>query len=346
MPSFAGCRVAPYSPATTSGRTRGGDPRGSRTAIALSPDATSTRRPLLAVIGTISGVLLGGVLLTSAYSKAIDPRGFGESMVRDGLMPAVLAFAAAVLVIAIEAGVGVALVAAIRRPLVLTIATVMMTGFLGLAVWTWLDPPAEASGCGCFGNLMQQTPGQKAALNVGFLLLALGAWIGRPRGLSARWLAVPAPAFTGALAFALAAPGLPIDGWPGATTLSVGARADALGLVDSIPELDSGSHLVLLVDRADERTRLDIARVNEALALVGGPVSVWGLAEENPELEMEFFFAAGPAFDVRSAPYPAVKPLYRALPRAFTVEDGIVTRVWDAIPSEADLSALAEGRQP
>ncbi len=298
-------------------------------------------------IGTLAGIALGAVLLLSFYTKALDPKGFAEQMARDGLLGETLATPAALAVIAVEAALGLALVLGLRHPLILSIATLMMIGFFGLAAWQWAYPPEDPSSCGCFGNLVQQTPAEHTAVNGLFVLLAFAAWLGRPLFASRRWwAAVPIAGFLGALGFSAAAPALPLDEWPGATRLKPGVAVAELRVDEVIPELQDDAHLVLLIDRADEGTRLEIARVNEQLALAGGPVTVFGLAEENEELEAQFFWTAAPAFDVRGAPYGLLKPLYRSLPRAFAVEDGVVAKVWNGLPDDDELAAMAEGRVP
>jgi len=292
--------------------------------------------------GAGAAMALGLVLLLSAWTKAVDPAGFAAQIVREGLLPQALARPAALLTIAIEAALGAALAAGRRTRPVLALSTLLMIGFWGLAGWQFFFPPEDPSNCGCFGNLIQQTPGTHWAVNSLFLMLAGLAWIGSGTARRRRAAPVLGAAFAIAAAFSLAAPKLPIDGWPGVTRLVPGAEVAELGLTDVIPELASGEALVLLIDRADEATRLAIPRVNELLALRGGPVRVFGLAEENEQLEAEFFWAAGPAFDVRGAPYGVIKPLYRRLPRSFLVRDGKVVRVWNEIPDEATLAALAE----
>ncbi|MDH3285208.1 MAG: hypothetical protein OEQ13_10740 [Acidobacteriota bacterium] len=298
-------------------------------------------------VGTVAGIALGAVLLFSAYAKALDPKGFAAQIARDGMLDASLATPAALVVIALEAALGLALVLGLRHPLVLSLATAMMIAFVGLAAWQWAYPPADPSTCGCFGNFVEQTPAEHTGMNGLFVLLALAAWLGRPLFASRRWwLAVRLAGCAGAMGFSAAAPALPIDDWPGATRLKPGISVADLRVDEIVPELQDDTHLVLLIDRADEETRLDIARVNEHLALVGGPVNVFGLAEENEELEAQFFWTAAPAFDVRGAPYGLIKPLYRSLPRAFVVRDGVVVEVWNGIPGDEQLVALAEGRLP
>ncbi len=314
-------------------------PEGARNGTGIPASARWSR-----MIGTLAGILLGLVLLASAWTKGVDPAGFAEQIVRLGLLPPGLATWGGILVIGLEAALGLALVAGLRRPPILVAVTLMMAGFVAITAWEFVHPLEDYSSCGCFGNLVQRTPGQALAEDIGFLVLAGLSWLGRPtRPARLRWALVPA-GFAAGVALALLAPSLPLDDL--ATRLRPGTTVASLRLDEIIPELQEGTHLVLLLDRADETTRAEIPRVNEHLALVGGPVDVFGLAEENEELEVEFLWTAGPAFDVRGAPWSLLKPLYRKLPRSFLVRDGVVVRVWNGIPPDEDLDRLASGKVP
>ncbi len=298
------------------------------------------------LLGLVASLLLSAVFFVSVWTKALDPAGFSQQLVRDYGTPAALASTTALLVIGLEAAVAFGLLGARRLP-VLALATVMMAGFFGLSAYQYFYPPEDPSSCGCFGNLIQQSPLQHMLSNALFTALAALSWLAldrNPRFPGWRW-AFPASGFLLAVAFSLAAPSLPIDNL--ATRLHVGTEVAEWRIDEIIPELQDGESLVLLIDRADEQTRLDIARVNELLAMnPDSPVQVFGLAEENEELATEFFWTAGPAFDVRGAPWGVIKPLYRHLPRSFLVKDGKVTRIWEGIPDEADLQALADGSMP
>ncbi len=303
-----------------------------------------TRSRATAIVGTVSAVLLGLVLIFSAWAKALDPEGFAQLIVERGLMPAALAYWAGVAVIAFEAALGVCLVLNLRRPLVLVPAALLMLFFLALSAWTYLYPSQEASSCGCFGNLIASSPGQALARDAVLSGLALLAFLGRPRELRSGWrtlLAAAAALVFGA--FALAAPSLPLDDL--ATRLKPGVTIASLRIDEIIPELQDGTRLVLLLDRADEPTRAAIARVNEKLALAR-PDAVFGMAKKDDALANEFQWTAGPAFEVRDAPQSMLKPFYRRLPRSFLVEDGTIVKVWNGIPGDDVLGALAEGRTP
>jgi hypothetical protein len=306
----------------------------------------SAARRSARIVGVLASIALAGVLLFSTWAKGLDPHGFADQMVRDGMLSEGLAFPAAVAIVALEAGLAFGLLFA-RRFLVLAGSTLMMGGFFGLALYQYLYPPTDPSSCGCFGNLVLQSPGQHLFVNSLFVVLALMAWLAwdRRRDVSkARWV-IPAVGLVLGGALSLAAPSLPVDNL--ATQLKPGVEVGTLRVDEVLPEIQVGTHLVLLIDRADEQTRQDIARVNQVLAMApDSEAQVFGLAEENEQLAMEFFWTAGPAFDVRGAPWSLLKPLYRTLPRSFLVEDGEVTHVWSRIPSEETLQQIAEGRLP
>ncbi|MCU0231832.1 MAG: hypothetical protein MUC67_10715 [Acidobacteria bacterium] len=291
-----------------------------------------------------AGFLLVLVLLFSAWAKALDPEGFAQLIVERGLMPAALAFWAGIAVIAFEAALGAALAVNLRRPVVLVPAALMMFFFLALSAWTYVYPSKEASSCGCFGNLIASSPGQALARDVVLVALALLSFLARPRRPAGGWRAALAGlAAVGFGAFAWAAPALPLDNL--ATRLKPGITAASLRIDELIPELQDGTRLVLLLDRADEATRAEIARVNEKLALAR-PDAVFGLAKQDDALANEFQWTAGPAFEVRDAPQSMLKPFYRRLPRAFLVDNGQIVKVWEQIPGDEVLLALAEGRSP
>jgi hypothetical protein len=307
---------------------------------------TSLARRSAWIVGVLCSIALAGVLLFSTWAKGLDPHGFADQMVRDGMLSQGLAFPAAVAVVALEAAFALGLLFA-RRFVVLAGSTVMMGGFFGLALYQYLYPPTDPSSCGCFGNLVLQSPGQHLFVNSLFVLLALGAWLAWDRRRDfpkSRWV-IPAVALVLGAALPLAAPALPVDNL--ATQLKPGAEVGNLRIDEILPEIQVGTHLVLLIDRADEQTRQDIARVNQIVAMApDSEAQVFGLAEENEQLAMEFFWTAGPAFDVRGAPWSMLKPLYRTLPRSFVVQEGEVTHVWNKIPSEETLRKIAEGRLP
>ena len=233
-----------------------------------------------------------------------------------------------------------------RRVIVLGLATLMMFAFTGLAAWNVVNPPENPESCGCFGNFVQQDPVQHLWTNIALFALSLLAWLGRNKAANSRsCFLVAIAAGVAGLAFTIAAPSLPIDEWPGVTVLEPGAEVAELPIEDLIPELYEGRHLVVILDRTADRAPDDVARLNEKAVFEEG-LSVHGIAEDDPELEAQFLFTAGPAFPISGAPWGMMKPLFRTLPRSFLVEDGTVLEVWNGIPDDATISSIAEGSRP
>lgn len=295
------------------------------------------------MLGPVAARFLGLVLLVAAYAKAIDARGAAAHL-RDMLpVPAELAYPAALAVIAFETGLGAALLADPRSRRILLVGNATFLAFVAVVAWQLVRPNGAAA-CGCFGQLLERTPRQALYEDLGLAGLSGLAWLGGPAPPGAR---LPWAGVLGACAgvvFALAAPWLPLDDQ--ATALAPGVAIEATRLDRVIPELRTGRHLVLLLDRADPTTRARIPDLNARLALPRGGTPVWGLADDNPDLAAAFLWSAGPAFEVRSAPPRLLRRLYRTLPRSALVEGGRVVATWSGFPPDAALAALARGELP
>jgi hypothetical protein len=295
------------------------------------------------LVGGLAARLLGAVLLLAAYAKAIDPQGFAIA-IRDVLpMPHALASVGALALVAFEAALGAALLSGARHPGILVVTTGTFLAFTAVVVWQ-LVRPGDPGACGCFGQLLERTPWQAFWEDVGFVALSGLAWLGRPAAPGAPPWRIPALA-TGAFAgLAAFAPWLPLDDH--ATALAPGVTVASTRLDEVVPELRTGRHLVLLLDRADPATRARIPDLNARLALPGGATTVWGVAADDRALATEFMWAAGPAFEVRGAPPTMLRRLYRMLPRSALIEDGRVVATWTGFPPDPALSALARGESP
>jgi uncharacterized membrane protein YphA (DoxX/SURF4 family) len=318
-----------------------------------------------ALIGTAAGCVLGGVLLVAAWAKALDPAAFAQQIHADGLDRLLPASAVALLALALEAGLGVALALGVRRLWVLAPAALLVTSFLGLTgrAW-WLDAhgkadPAAAS-CGCFGNLVQRTPAEAFWQDLTMLALpAALAFAGRNRNGPR----VPPVRATLAVAFAVAAPvfawrapDLPLDdlatrlkpgvrigdlctgggrggngGATGGGSGGAGGESGAVCLDSVAPELARGNHLVVLDDLDDPLLAKAVGSLN-AYADAPGAAAVWVLTASDARRQRLFFWKWGPAFKIVEAPAPLLRPLYRRLPRSFAVQDGKVTATFSGLP--------------
>ena len=322
--------------------------------------SSPSRSRLARALGYAGALVLGALLLVAAYAKAIDPNAFAEQIRAEGLDAGLSASTLALCGIAVEVALGALLVLGVRRLWVLVPAALLVGFFLfltGRGYWRFAHGtlPADAS-CGCFGNLVERTPAEAFWQDAALLLPALAlAFVGRSRARGDSQPAQPwgraLAAFaltTGAVVLAHRAPGLPLDDLatrlkPGVVLgdLCAGAAKDRVCLGGVVPELETGSHVVVLADLADPALAAAIDQLN-AYAQAGRGPRLWVLSGGTPEQTRAFFWKNGPAFEIREVPQALLRPLYRKLPRTFVVENGRVARTWSTLPP---LDTLGNGER-
>ncbi len=299
-------------------------------------------------IGTAAGVVLGAVLLFATWGKAIAPDAFVEQVRVEALDVLLPATTVALLALALEAGLGTALLLGLRRLWVLIPTALLVAFFLFLTARGWWlaahGMREEAAGCGCFGNLVERSPAEafwQDALLLGVPLLL--AFVGRPVGRRLPPLRTAAAALVALAAVVLAwkAPGLPLDDWatrlaPGVAVadLCAGQPPERVCLDTVVPELADGEHLVVLAELEDPGFTAAVDALNRYAdrAHSGEAPPLWVLTAASPEAQRAFFWRWGPVFEVREVPQALLRPLYRRLPRSFRVRDGEVEATWPGLP--------------
>jgi uncharacterized membrane protein YphA (DoxX/SURF4 family) len=350
---------ATSTPGTSSGRPQG-PTRPSRPIPLrpLGPPSFSPPSRLRRWIGTAAGCVLGAVLLVAVWGKALDPAAFAQQIRGDGLDRLLPAGALALAALALEAGLGLALLLGVRRLWVLVPATLMVAFFMllnGRAYWLAAHGKgSEGASCGCFGNLIQRTPAEAFWQDLLILGLPLAlAFLGRDRNLPrlppVRTALVAAFALAVPL-FAWRAPELPLDDLatrlkPGANVGKLCAGSGAACLDTMAPELDHGNHLVVLDDVDDPALAKAVAALN-AYAGAPGAAAVWVLTASDATRQRLFFWRWGPTFKVVEAPAELLRPLYRRLPRSFAVQDGRVTATFSGLPPLPHGAASGGNRPP
>lgn len=300
-------------------------------------------------VGTFAGTFLGGVLLFAVWAKALDPSAFADQIRLEKLDFLLPAQAVALIALALETGLGLALLLGVRRKWVLFPAILLVAFFLFLTGRAWYFTAhglrSEAEACGCFGNLVQRTPAeafwQDLLLLVPPLLLA---FLGRERHAPMFPRARTAAAVLAALAvvaFAWKAPELPLDDL--ATRLRhgveiggicAGADDERVCLDSIVPDLRDGEHLVLMakLDNPELTQGIDALNAYAGNARNHGNPTLWVLVSATAEQKRDFFWKWGPVFEIRETPPEMLRPLYRRLPRAFMVKDGRVIRTFRGMP--------------
>lgn len=317
-----------------------------------SATAGSARHPRFYWVGTIAGLVLSAVLLVAVWAKALDPSAFAEQIRMEELDVLFSAQAVALVALALEAGLGLALLLGVRRLWVLVPAALLVAFFLFLNGRTWYLTAhglrAETAGCGCFGNLVQRSPAEAFWQDLLLLVPPLAlAFLGRER--RARLFpplrtATAALGTVAVLVFAWKAPELPLDNL--ATRLRPGTAVDQICVQGENPlcldtvagDLMKGEHLVVIADLADPSFRQSVTALNDTASDPSGP-RVWVLSAATPEQVFQFRWTQGPVFQVVETPAELLRPLYRRLPRAFRVKDGEVVETWTGLPPLARVAS-------
>ena len=125
----------------------------------------------------IARLVLAIVLILSGFVKAVDPLGT-QYKIHDYLqavelaqyVPDVATLGAAVLLSAVEFGLGICLLFAIRRRMVTLLTLILMLVMTPITLWLAIANPI--SDCGCFGDAVVLTNWQTLAKNVVLLGLA------------------------------------------------------------------------------------------------------------------------------------------------------------------------------
>ncbi len=288
-------------------------------------------------VGDIAGMFLGSVLLFASFSKLIDPAAFVELVESEGLDFLFPGPVVAYIGIALEVGLGAALLLCIRRLPVLLLTTALVLFFVFLTGRAYVTGSDES--CGCFGNLLDRTPAEAFWQDFALMVPALClAYLGRRAGTG--FPIVRAGAVVGligcALVFTGMAPNLPLDGL--ATRLDVGDEVaeicaghgkDRECLDGWIPELAEGEHIVVLADVSDQQF-CDTTQPMIDFVIESPDAWLWVLTSCAEEDRQCFHLEHG--LQVREAPPGLMRSLYRRLPRSFRVRDGKVTETFDGLP--------------
>ena len=263
---------------------------------AANPSAAVPAQPAWRRFASLAGsVVLGGVLLFAGWAKALDPDAFTRQVRDEGLEIVLPAAAIALFAIAIEFFFGTALLLGVRNRWVLLPTSALVAFFLfltGRTYWRSLEGIEPPSGsCGCFGRLIERTPAEAFWQDLLLLLPPLIlAWLAVAPGGKRRL--VSAGIFTASLTFfAWKSPELPLDDYvtqlkPAASAHELCAGNAELGartcLDVILPELATGTHLVIVADLSADAFTSRVSELNEFQWLEGVP-ALWVLSSATEE---------------------------------------------------------------
>ena len=280
-------------------------------------------------------VVMGLVFLVAGAAKSWDPVLFYWEAVSYWELLGVsfenwAGFARPTLVLGpMECAVGVALILNWRPRLALSAGLGLMLLFIGLTGHAWYQE-ADVN-CGCFGALVDRTPGEALVEDLVMLGALLFAWkwgIAKVPPNMARWVGATAAAallLTGARFY-------PEIERVENSDLAGGVRLTGVGLDGSDLDLGDGDYLIVLFSPKCGHCKRAVPRLNEWADAPDLPtvVGLQSFSQESDALR-SFKDSMRPRFETATISNSDWKRLTwrHGFPRMAFVRDGVVQRVWE-----------------
>lgn len=303
--------------------------------------ASSLPGSALILLGHAARFILAAVFLFAAVTKIFDPAQFAEIIRGYELTPASWATWQAPFFIVIEIALAAALIVNYRPRLTLP-ATIGLLTFFIVVIAIAMSRGYDGS-CGCFGSASSRTPLDTIVEDIGFIALAVIAWLAfarKPGHGRAAWQLTATMLGIGIALFGvIIGPTLPLP--PFATNSKPGAPFDHIVIEEYPGRPDEGRKVFALMNPTADRS-IDAVPALNALAAAPDVPEVVGVFEGDNRDMVTFLFDFGPEFDAMGhAPRAAVRPYYRRLPVVLAVENGIIRGAWhEKVPSPAEVSAV------
>ena len=246
---------------------------------------------------------------------------------------------------------GVALILNWRPRFALPASVVLLCFFTALMAYAWRI--GATADCGCFGSLVNRSPGEAAVEDLAMLALVLFAWWGgrplntRPSGLSSKLLA--AGAVAAIVVFALRY--FPEAGRAENSDLQVGVDLNGLSLGGVDLDIAEGRFVIALFSPTCGRCQKEVPKLNEfqevadlpsVLALTSFPAESKALSKFKEHLRPSYKIATISLTDFRRLTYK------HGYPRLAYVEAGVVRAVWEyfQLPDVGQLRRAVLGSPP
>ena len=250
-----------------------------------------------------------------------------------------LAARTSLLVGPLECGLGLALLFNWRPRLAFPLATVLMTFFTGLTAWAW--HLGITANCGCFGSLVDRSPGEAAVEDVVFLALLVFAWwrsgsVSRPAWAQSRWVVA------GGAVLALVVGGVrffpEIDRLEG-SDLQVGVQLSGLELKGADIDLMKGEYLIELFSPGCGRCMKAVPKLNEWTGIADlPPIVALHNSGQDSEVLAKFRKQLQPRYHIANISLIDFRRLTwrHGYPRLAYLRDGVVQAVWEhfELPTE------------
>lgn len=293
--------------------------------------------------------LLGGavglILLTAGFLKATDMDLFIQQIRNYGIIYhyALLVTSAWGLII-LECALGAALLVLYRPGLTLPTTVLLLSAFLGAALWAWFNGRTEE--CGCFGAWVRRTPAEAVIEDIMLLAATCLVWIGYrrthvPQPRAKAWAVGTACLIGLVLPVAFGFPTSRIDLHQSqGVDLEIG-YIHIRGL-DNI-DLNYGVYLIILMDTGCLHCHEIVPELN-MLAKATDLPSVIALSTNEELQRIKFVEEFQPIFPIGQIKEEIFSRLLndRDIPCIILISDGHVQHVWDqTIPDKDRIKAVS-----
>ena len=252
---------------------------------------------------------------------------------------------AALLMGPLECVVGLALLVDWKPRLTLPVATLLMAFFVLITALAWHRGAEES--CGCFGALVERSPGEALVEDIAMLGLLLFSWWGLRRRSAGRapwgrWVVVAgAVASLAVLAFRY----VPERDRISESDLQVGIQLAGLSLADADIDLTQGAYLVEFYSPKCSHCQRAVPKLNSWAADPTVPklIALSVFDKDDPETK-QFKKQFQPRYTMAAITITDFMRMTRGhgYPRLAYVVDGVIERVWESesMPSLETLKRL------
>jgi hypothetical protein len=292
-----------------------------------------TVRPLLAVAAPLGPFLVGAILWLAGLAKALEPQSFVRHLRNLRLLREGALLPAAVVLVALQWGLGAALMLRLWPAWVIPGAILLLLGLAAVGYWGTVT--GRTADCGCYNGVITLSPLQSLLLDIGYVALLASGW---------RWGAAGAPVpgrwRIAAMLLATVGGGLVTyvffrywtrHGKPlvELTPLKVGRRWNPRWLGDDLgSSAASGERIVAFLGASCPHCQLWVKVLNVVHGLEGFP-EVQGVVALPADRLSGYVSRAEVRFPVLAVrPWVAVRLSRGVTPTAVVVRDGKIEEKW------------------
>lgn len=292
--------------------------------------------------------LIGGILLIAGLLKAWEPLSFIQQIADYKIITAPGAVKAlAWMMIAIECGLGTALMAGFRRRITVPLAGGLFVVFLGAVGWAWASGATED--CGCFGSWVKRTPAEAFTEDLLMLAALVGAWFlhrFEPRNYQRLRLGLIGVAMLTGLAVTAWSSQSDRQSSDPVVRLQTQPQSPFQGLAVVLEptDLSKGTHLVILMDTGCSHCQAAVPAFNQLKAQSRNTPPLLALCM-NTEADVRDFknnyHSEFPIGIIDRATFMQILGT-GGTPHTLLVKEGMVTKIWDGnIPNLSELVSEA-----